>query len=455
MSQKTILVVDDEKLLRWSLRQKLESAGFRVVEADSGEAALAEFRRTSPDLVTLDIRLPDTHGLKLLIEIKKQAPEVPVIMITAFGAIDDAVKALQIGAYDYLEKPLNFDRLLHSISNALETRKLRNEVERTRRVEQDNHSLDQIIGKSPAMQRIKEMVRRVAESEATTILIQGESGTGKDLVAKALHFRSHRARNAFMILNCAAIPEALLESELFGHERGAFTDAKNRKLGLFEMAHEGTIFFDEISEMPLNLQAKLLRVLEDRSFRRIGGVREIHSDARVICASNRNLEQMVDEGKFRSDLFYRLSVIPITLPPLRERESDIEDLVQHFIAVDNRRFSKEVKGVTPVALRALKSYSWPGNVREVKNLIERALILQDEGYIDMDMIPSRVTRDQGATNTVVELPIEGVELYQVEKNLIEEALRRTGWNQSAAARLLSITRDTLRYKVKKYELEEG
>ena len=423
MSQKTILVVDDEKLLRWSIRQKLESAGYYVLEADSGEGALSRFRHHLPDLVTLDIRLPDTHGLKLLVEIKKRSPETPVIMITAFGALDDAVKALQIGAFDYLEKPLNFDRLLHSIGNALETKKLRFEIERNRKVERQTYSMDQIIGRSLSMERAKKMVQKVAESEATTILIQGENGTGKDRVAKALHYRSPRSRNSFLALNCAAIPKALLESELFGHERGAFTDAKNRKLGLFEMAHKGTIFFDEVSELPLNLQAKLLRVLEERSFRRIGGVREIHSDARVICASNRNLEKMMEEGNFRSDLFFRLAVIPITLPPLRERSEDIPELTEHFIQVDNQRFSKNIQGVTPAVGRV--------------------------------MIPNRMTRERGAGSAIVELPSDGVELYKVERELIEEALRRSGWNQSAAARMLSITRDTLRYKVKKYGLQES
>jgi len=456
---KTILVVDDEKLVRWSLRQKLEAAGYSVLEADSCGAALALFQENLPDLVTLDVRLPDGSGLKLLLDLKKISPNTPIIMITAYGAVEDAVKALKIGAYDYLEKPINFEKLLHSLQNALETSTLREQVDRTKKEQRTTYSLDNIIGVSSFVQSVKQLVRKVAVSEANTILVQGESGTGKDLVAKALHFESNRSRQPFMILNCAAIPEQLLESELFGHERGAFTDAKAMKKGLFELADGGSIFFDEISEMALNLQAKLLRVLEDQTFRRIGGVKDIQVDVRVICASNKDVEKLVAENKFREDLFYRLSVIPISLAPLRERREDIPVLIQHFVEFYNSRFNKSVRGLTEESRQALENYDWPGNVRELRNAIERAMILQDEGLLTLDHFPLRIAEYRGqlrgGPSEGIKIPENGVNLYDVEKLLIQQALAKAAGNQSRASRLLSITRDTLRYKMKKYGLKKG
>lgn len=457
MKNKTILVVDDENLVRWSLRQRLESAGYQVLEADTGAKAMTLFQENMPDLVTLDIRLPDSNGLKVLLDMKTVSPSTPIIMITAYGAVNDAVKALQIGAYDYLEKPINFERLFHSLDNALETSVLRRDFERSKKEEKDTYSLDRIIGESEPILKVKELVRRVADSEANTILIQGESGTGKDLVAKALHYESRRTRQPFMVLNCAAIPEQLLENELFGHERGAFTDAKTMKKGLFELAEGGTVFFDEISEMYLNLQAKLLRVLEDQTFRRIGGVKDIRTDVRVICASNKDLEKMAREGQFREDLFYRLAVIPIVLPPLRERKEDIPLLVNHFVRDYNRRFKKSIKGLTSRAQQLLQNYGWPGNIRELRNAIERAMILQDEGFIDADLLPLRISEFTGEPvglpgNGILSIPAQGIDLYQLEKELIRQALIKTRGNQTQASRLLSVSRDTLRYKMKKYRL---
>jgi two-component system, NtrC family, response regulator AtoC len=457
MRSKTVLVVDDENLVRWSLRQKLESAGYQVLEADTAAGAMAAFQENMPDLVTLDIRLPDGNGLKVLLDMKRLSPSTPIIMITAYGAVDDAVKALQIGAYDYLEKPINFERLLHSLDNALETSALRSEVERSKREQQDTYSVDRIIGTSSAIVETKELAQKIADSEANTILVQGESGTGKDLVAKALHFMSRRSRQPFMVLNCAAIPEQLLENELFGHERGAFTDAKTMKKGLFELADGGTVFFDEISELHLNLQAKLLRVLEDQTFRRIGGIKDIRSDVRVICASNKDLEKMVREGHFREDLFYRLSVIPILLPPLRDRKEDIALLANHFVADYNVRFNKTIRGITPRAMKVLQNYDWPGNVRELRNAIERAMILQDQGVIDVDLLPLRISEFTGESASLpgkgsLMIPPQGIDLYQVEKELIRQALAKARGNQTQASRLLSISRDTLRYKMKKYDL---
>ena len=452
-----VLVVDDEKLVRWSIRQKLESAGHQVVEAATGAEAMTLFHQNLPDLVTLDVHLPDETGLKVLLEMKRLSPLTPIIMITAYGAVDDAVKALQIGAYDYLEKPVDFNRLLHSINNALESRSLRTEVDRATKQQKDTYAIDRIIGNSASMLEMKALLEKVASSEARTILVQGESGTGKDLVAKALHYQSSRGRQPFTVLNCAAIPEQLLENELFGHERGAFTDAKSLKKGLLELSDGGSIFFDEISEIPLNLQAKLLRVFEDQTFRRVGGVKDISIDLRVICVSNKDLEQMAQENQFRDDLFYRLSVIPISLPPLRERKEDIDLLVKHFIQDYNVRFRKAIKGLTAEARRVLLNYHWPGNVRELKNAIERAMILQDDGDISAALLPLRISEftpetSRSSLDNSLKMPAQGIDLYEVEKELIRQALILSRGNQTEASRLLAITRDTLRYKMKKYSL---
>ncbi|MEE8350174.1 MAG: sigma-54 dependent transcriptional regulator [Acidobacteriota bacterium] len=457
MRNKVVLVVDDEHLIRWSIRQKLESAEYEVLEASTAAEAISLFKENMPDLVTLDVRLPDTNGLKILLEMKRLAPDTPIVMITAYGAVDDAVKALQIGAYDYLEKPINFERLLHSLSNAFETSELRTEVKRSKQEQEETYSIDRIVGESNAIQEVKQLVLKVASSEANTIVIEGESGTGKDMVAKALHYQSRRRKQPFVVLNCAAIPEQLLENELFGHERGAFTDAKTMKKGLFELADGGTVFFDEISEMHLNLQSKLLRVLEDQVFRRIGGVKDIRTDVRVICASNKDLEEISSQGQFRQDLFYRLSIIPITLPPLRDRKDDIPLLVDFFIDHYNLRFRKAITGILPAALKILKKYDWPGNIRELKNAIERAMILEDAGPIGEDLLPVRISEFEGdtrgfLTNQNLSISPQGIDLYQVEKDLIRKALIKAGGNQTQASRLLSITRDTLRYKMKKYDL---
>jgi DNA-binding NtrC family response regulator len=457
MKTKVILVVDDENLVRWSIKHKLEGAGYQVLEASDGSSAMTLFKENMPDMVTLDVRLPDTSGLKVLLEMKKLAPATPIIMITAYGAVDDAVKALQIGSYDYLEKPINFERLIHSLSNALETTKLRTQVERTKQEQEKTHSVERIVGESKTIREVKTLVRKVTDSEASTILIEGESGTGKDLVAKALHYQSRRRNQPFVVLNCAAIPEHLLENELFGHESGAFTDAKTLKKGLFELADGGSVFFDEISGMHLNLQSKLLRVLEDQTFRRIGGLKDITTNVRVICASNKDLEKMAAKGEFREDLFYRLSVIPILMPPLRERKGDIPMLVKHFVQEYNVRFSKSIKGVPEKTMKILEGYDWPGNVRELRNAIERAMILQDEGYIDEQVFPLRISafgvESKGLLpDARLSIPSQGINLYELEADLIRQALVKAGGNQTQASRFLSITRDTLRYKMKKYGL---
>ncbi len=453
---KTILVVDDERLLRHSLRQKLGSWGYDVIEAESGSVALQALDTHSPDAVTLDMRLPDLGGMELLIRIKNQWPELPVLMITAHVTVSDAVRCLQLGAFDYLEKPINFQRLQNTLKNALESRSLRTAVDRVTSEIKAEYSIENIVGNSPAIEEAKALIRKLAASETNTLLIEGESGTGKDLVAKALHYHSPRARQPLIIQNCAALPETLMESELYGYEKGAFTDARAVKKGLFELADGGTIFLDEIGDLPLHLQAKLLRVLEDRSLRRVGGVKDIPIDVRVFAASNRSLEDLVKKKGFREDLFYRLAIIPIALPPLRERKEDIPLLLKHFIALYNTRFKKSIRGVSKKAQKMLEEYHWPGNVRELKNAVERAMILADSDYLDSEHFPIRISANiplTGAGDGEWRLPPEGVSLYEVEKILIQQAIQMSHGNKTNAAKLLHISRDTLRYKIKKYKIE--
>jgi two-component system, NtrC family, response regulator AtoC len=460
MARETILIVDDEKLIRWSLRQKLESWNYHVVEAGDQSEALAKFQVEVPDLITLDIKLPDGNGIDLLKKIKESHGSLPVVMITAFGVVDAAVQALKLGAYDFIEKPINFEKLEHIVRNALEATRLRGQVAQTFESNKSRFGLGNIIGKSKAIIEVLSMIERLARAGATTLLVQGESGTGKDLVSRALHYEGSRRDKPFFALNCAAIPETLIETELFGHEKGAFTDAKSMKKGVFEMADEGTVFLDEISEMHLNMQSKFLRVLEDQSFRRVGGVKDLSVDVQVVASTNRNLEVAVKEGKFREDLFYRLSVIPILIPPLRERKEDIPLLVEHFIRHYNVRFRKNIKGITPDGMKLLINYAWPGNVRELKNAIERAMILEDQGVIEVAQLPIRIA-DPGAVqplpfltgDPLVRLPKEGAGLEQIEKQLLQQALELANGNKTKAAKLLRISRDTLRYKVKKHELE--
>ena len=460
MPRATILIVDDEKLIRWSMKQKLESWNYDVVEAEDLHQAQLRLQQENPDLVTLDIKLPDGNGIDFLKQIRELHPGTPVIMITAFGVVDVAVQALKLGAYDFIEKPINFEKLDNVVRNALETYRLKTQVAQTSRSNKSRFSLESIIGKSKEIREVLELIRRLSQAGASTLLVQGESGTGKDLVSRALHYESARRDHPFFALNCAAIPETLIETELFGYEKGAFTDAKTMKKGVFEMADRGSVFLDEISEMHLNMQSKFLRVLEDQTFRRVGGVRDISVDVQVVASTNRDLEQAVREGKFREDLFYRLSVIPVQIPPLRERKEDIPLLVYHFIQRYNSQFRKNVKGITPEGLKLLTNYSWPGNIRELKNAIERAMILVDRDSIDVDQLPIRIAEPAGgglrtrpSENHSVSLPPEGAGLDDIEKEVIQQALQHAKGNKTMASKLLKISRDTLRYKVKKHNLE--
>jgi DNA-binding NtrC family response regulator len=474
MPTEKIMIVDDERLVRWSLRQKCEEWGYNVIEADSGGPALKLAQRESPDLVLLDVRMPDLTGIEVLDQLKKSGDARAVIMITADPQLDDVKAALKLGAYDFVGKPVDFDELHVTIRNALEATKLRTEVQALRGEVRAGVGYDSVVSVSSTMTELMNFVRKVAASEATTVLIQSESGTGKDLFAKAIHYESTRQEKPFVAINCSAIPETLMEAELFGHEKGAFTDAKTMKKGLFEAADGGTLFLDEIGELSPLLQAKLLRVLEDQVIRRIGGLKDMQVDVRVIAASNRDLEKAVREGQFRQDLYYRLAIIAIFIPPLRDRKEDIMPLVDHFIDRYNRRFKKSIRGITEETRRLILTHNWPGNVRELKNTIERGMILEDEPLLRPLYLPFSVGESGG--RTVFErtrpadggqplpngrmlprlyIPEGGTSLEEVEHAMVELAMRQANSNQTHAAKLLDISRDALRYKLKKFGLIRG
>src|SRR5262244_1426121 len=385
--QERILVVDDEKMIRWSLGEALRGWGFEPVEAATASAALAAFESEPFAAFLLDINLPDGSGLDVLRKLRQREPDAVIIMITANVLVDETIAALRGGAYDFIGKPINLEELHVAIRNGIEASRLRREVNLIRRERSQQFSFDQIIGQSPAIREMLAMAQKVAESEVSSVLLQGESGTGKDLIAKAIHYHSNRAEGPFVAINCAALPGTLIESELFGYEKGAFTDAKARKEGMFEQAEGGTLLLDEIGELELSLQAKLLRVLEEGAFRRVGGLKDIPLDVRVLAASNRDLKTESEAGRFRLDLYYRLSVIQIDIPPLRERDDDIILLAHHYISHFNQRLRRKIKGINSDVGDAFRHYNWPGNVRELRNVIERAMILEDDEIITMKYIP--------------------------------------------------------------------
>jgi DNA-binding NtrC family response regulator len=451
--QQKILVVDDEHLIRWSLEQNLKKQGYEVVTAASGEDALKLLKDEVPDLMLLDIQLPGIDGLAVLERVKEMEEEIIVIMVTALGVLETAVKAMRMGAYDYINKPFNLDELAIVIKKALETGELKREVAHLRSEQSRKYGTGGIIGRSRHMQNVLAMVEKVAKSDAGTIFIQGESGTGKELIAKAIHYQSGRAERPFMAINCAAVPETLLETELMGHERGAFTDAKVQKKGLLEMADGGTLFLDEIGDMAPGMQAKLLRVLEDRSFRRVGGTKDIQVDVRIISATNKDLLQAIEEKVFRADLYYRIQVIPIHLPALRERRDDIMPLVEHFIGHFNREFGKSVKGVSKMAEKFLTEYAWPGNIRELRNIIERAIILENEETLLLEHLPQELVAKTGGSSVgpfSIHLPEEGIDIEDVERELIRQSLETSEGNQSKAAKKLNLGIDAFRYRMKKF-----
>jgi len=447
MAAKKILIIDDDKLIRWSLSQKLGEWAHGAVEAETGAAGLRLIQEEAPDLVLLDIKLPDGRGTDFLEEIRRTWADLPVIMITAFGVIEDVVTAMRRGAYDFITKPFDDPKLHSTIQRALEASALKRKISAYREIEQKKFSPGLIVGGTPAMLRVLDMAKRVAESETAIVLLQGESGTGKDLLAQSIHAWSRRRGAPFLAINCSAIPETLLESELFGYEKGAFTDAKQQKRGLVELADEGTLFMDEISAMSLALQAKLLRFLETSTFKRVGGLRDVEVDLRVVAATNHDLERMCAEGRFRKDLFYRLSVCPLTLPPLSERRGDILPLARHFVDHFNRKFYKSIQGFAPDAEALLTEYAWPGNVRELKNAVERAMIFEDAALISAEHLPIRRSEVPPAPGAA--LPEEPLSLQDAERKLIARALDQTKGNVTQAARILGVSRDTLRYKMKK------
>jgi DNA-binding NtrC family response regulator len=443
----SVLIIDDEKNIRALLMRVLAEERLDVHAAGSAAEGLQVAEEVDPDVILLDLRLPDASGLDVLKTLKARHPEAAVLMVTAFGQVESAVEAMKGGAADYIEKPFQaLDKLRLAVARALQEVKSRREILRLHAQQGRKYGVEQLVGSSPEMKRLRELVAHLARSEAQTILVLGESGTGKELVAKGLHYGGSRHEMPFVEVNCAAITETLFESELFGHEKGAFTDARSAKKGLLELADRGTLFLDEVSEMSLGSQAKFLRVLQDRVFRRVGGTRDIKVDLRIVAATNRPLDAFVKEGRFREDLFYRLNVIPLTLPPLRDRLEDVGPLARHFLAECNAAFHKSIKAISPQAEALLESYHWPGNVRELKNLIERLVILAASDRIEVSDLPPPVG---GRTGAAVPAPgPDGLRtLEEVERAYILQVIDRLEGNKSRAAQVLGISRQTLRRKV--------
>ncbi len=449
MAGEKILVVEDNKLFRFSLSETLKEEGYSVIEAGDGNAAIEIFKEEEPDLIILDLKIPKIPGMEVLKRIKEITDDIPIIIITGHGDISSAVSAMKLGAFDYLTKPLNMEDLKLAVKKALESTSLKREVQLLREKYLKELGLDSIVAESEAMKNILEEVKRIVEADTSaTVLLQGESGTGKDMIAKLIHYSSSRASGPFVELNCAAIPKELLESELMGYEPGAFTGAKGRKIGLLEKAKGGTLFLDEIGEIPLEMQAKLLRILETKTFRRLGGLKDITVDVRFIAATNRDLSESVKKGEFREDLYWRLNVISIYIPPLRERKEDIIPLAKFFIDKFNREMRRSIKGLTKEVEELFLIYDWPGNVRELKNVIERAVILGKGDYITPDLLPKEIRDLKSQARSFSSLD-------QLEKEAIEKALREAGGNVSKAARILGVSRDLLRYRMKKYGIERG
>ena len=452
-----VLIVDDDRFVRMAFVEALRLWEFETVEADTVASAKRMFSEAEPTIVLLDIDLPDGSGLDALKYFKFINPEAIVVMITGNVDVENTVAAMRGGAHDFIGKPVKLEELRVTLRNALETETLRKEVKHARTERSRGFSFDEIIGDSGTMESAKDLARRVAASEVGSILLDGETGTGKDLFARAIHFASERTRAPYLAINCAALPATLIESELFGYEKGAFTDAKARKEGLFEQAHGGTIFLDEIGEMELALQAKLLRVLEEGAFRRVGGLKDIQLNARIIAASNRNLKQECAAGNFRLDLYFRLSVIQVDIPPLRERGRDVLQLTDYYIKKANlKRRGKLLSGLAKDVEKIFLNYAWPGNVRELRNVIERASILEDgevvtAAHLPADMVGIHAVANPG-TSTIL-LPAAGVSLESVEFELAKQAYDRTNGNLTRAAKLLDISRDQLRYKLRKAGFE--
>ncbi len=451
----SVLLVEDDDLVRESVASRLSAEGHEVLQAASAAAARQVLETSGVELVLLDQGLPDADDLSLLREIVRTWPETAVVMLTGLASVSAAVQAIHEGAYNYLTKPVDMEQIVIAVARALETHALRREVHEVRRAAREQGDLDGVIGRSPEMVRVKALVAKFAQSPASTVLVTGESGTGKDVIARALHTHSDRADGPFTNITCSAMPEALLESELFGHEKGAFTGAHQQKKGLLELADHGTVFLDEIGEMSPVLQSKLLRFLESKTFRRVGGSKDLTPSVRVIAATNRDLRTEIQNGRFREDLFYRLSVLHVHLPPLRTRRADIAALVEHFLQRFDREFHKSVRSVRPETMARLERYDWPGNVRELRNAMERAVLLADTAILDdgdFDLLAQPTTAPSAMAeraSSVFVLPIEGVDLAALERSLVEQALARAGGNRTRAGRLLGLNRDQVRYRAAK------
>lgn len=453
MPHATVLIVDDEQLIRWSLASRLKDEGYRTLEAATAAEALSEFRE-GVDLVLLDIGLPDASGLSVLKQIKESDPDTLVIMLTGQTGVQTAVEAMKAGAFHYATKPFDLDEVVLLVEKALETTHLRREVRTLRARQAQPYGPGSIVGESAPIVAVRSMLEKIGVSPASTVLLTGESGTGKDLAAKVIHYSSNRAARPFMNITCSALPETLLESELFGHERGAFTGADRQKHGLLESADGGTVFLDEIGEMVPLLQAKLLRFLEEKSFKRVGGSADIKVDVRVIAATNRSLQDEVRKGRFREDLYYRLNVMAVPLPPLRDRRDDIPRLLRHYIDLFNTEFRKKISGVSPGAMKMLQAYAWPGNVRELRNAVERAMLLTESAELSEAQFAMLVSGD-AELSAGMGLPAGGINLEELERSLVVQALERSGWNQTKAATLLGLNRDQIRYRIEKFKLEKA
>jgi two-component system response regulator PilR (NtrC family) len=455
MADARILVVDDERSMREVLFSMLKNEGYDVTVADGGEAAIETVRRETFDAIITDVRMPKVDGLQVLKAAKDLSPNTVVIMITAFGSSETAVEAMKLGAYDYITKPFKYDEVALNIRRALERKRLRDENLNLKRRLETQYRFENIIGKSAKIVEVFDTIRKIADSNST-VMVTGESGTGKELVAQAIHFNSQRRDKPFISVNCGAIPEGLMESELFGHVKGAFTGAVANKVGLFSAADGGTLFLDEITEIPSLLQVKLLRAIQEREIRRVGDTKDIKVDVRLIAATNKDLEAAVGDGTLREDLFYRLNVIPIHLPALRERSEDIPLLVAHFLQKFGTELGKDVQGVAPEALALLEQYHWPGNIRELENVVERALVLGTGKVLTAESLPESVRRQRQPRGADLDLPEAGLDLEatldQIERRLLEKALERTKGVQTRAAEVLRLSFRQFRYKLQKHNL---
>ncbi|NOZ45213.1 MAG: sigma-54-dependent Fis family transcriptional regulator [Chlorobi bacterium] len=461
-----VLVIDDEKLIRWSFEKHLGARGYKVFSAETGEQGIEIFKNEIPDVIFIDNKLPNIQGIEVVKKIRAIDGDCVIVFMTAYGSIDTAVKAMKSGASEYINKPFSNKEIDLILERIKEKARRFAELNILQKKQKEDITFDQIIGNSTAIKKVIQLSKKIAKTEATTILLLGESGTGKDIFARAIHNCSTRNHKSFVTINCSSLPETLLESELFGYEKGAFTDAQKLKKGLFEIAEGGTVFLDEIGEISPAMQVKLLNVLENRQVRRLGGTVDIPVNIRIIAATNQNLEKAIAEKKFRNDLYYRLKVFQIDLPPLRERIDDILLLADYFIKEFNILFQKKIKYIDNEAKKIFQQYTWPGNVRELKNVIERAVILENNGSLHIESMPQEILallpgvqkqkeksfQDKVLNNTDFSLPDEGISLIQLEKQLLKQALLKAKNNQTKAAKLLGISRDTLRYKKKKHNL---